>query len=66
MTSDHKKDEHPSKYPSLDTKFNQHEIAYRYRRNLELLRGYIVYRLFSIDLLVDNQEKVSCLDPKKL
>jgi hypothetical protein len=46
------------KYPLLDTKFDQYRIAYRYRRSMELLRGYLVYRLFSINFLVNNQAKV--------
>ena len=45
-------------YPLLDTRFNQYRIAYRYRRSLELLRGYLVYRIFSINFLVNNQVKV--------
>jgi len=53
-----KKEIHPE-YPLLDTKFNQYQIAYRYRRNIELLRGYFVYRLFSINFLVNNQDKVN-------
>lgn len=53
-----KKIENHSEYPFLDTKFNQYQIAYRYRDNLELLRGYLVYRLFSMNFLVNNQEKV--------
>ncbi len=52
-----KKDVQP-KYPLLDTKFDQYRIAYRYRRNMELLRGCFVYRLFSINFLVNNQAKV--------
>lgn len=47
-----------SEYPLLDTKFNQYEIAYRYRRSMELLRGYLVYQLFSFNFLVNNQAKV--------
>lgn len=46
-------------YPLLDTRFNQYRIAYRYRRSMELLRGYLVYRLFSINFLVNNQARVS-------
>lgn len=48
-----------NKFPSLDTKFNQYRIAYRYRRSLELLRGYLVYRIFSINFLVNNQTKLA-------
>ncbi len=48
-------------YPLLNTKFNQYRIAYRYRRSIELLRGYLVYRLFSISFLVNNQAKVKFL-----
>ncbi len=50
-----------SVYPLLDTRFNQYRIAYRYRRSAELLRGYLVYRLFSINFLVNNQAKVKSL-----
>ena len=50
-----------SEYPLLDTKFDQYKIAYRYRRSMELLRGYLVYRLFSIDFLVNNQTQVNSL-----
>ncbi|CAF0933333.1 unnamed protein product [Adineta ricciae] len=46
-------------YPFLDTKFNQYQIAYRYRHTIELLRGYFVYRLFSINFLVNNQNKIA-------
>ena len=52
-----KKDVRPE-YPLLDTRFDQYQIAYRYRRSTELLRGYLVYRLFSINFLVNNQAKV--------
>ncbi|CAF1543467.1 unnamed protein product [Rotaria magnacalcarata] len=48
-----------SEFPLLDTKFNQYQIAYRYRRSMELLRGYLVYRLFSINFLVNNQVKIA-------
>lgn len=58
VKNDEKKPEIRPQYPMLDTKFNQYQIAYRYRRNLELLRGYLVYRLFSISFLVNNQDKV--------
>jgi hypothetical protein len=51
-----------SEYPLLDTRFNQYQIAYRYRRSIELLRGYLVYRLFSINFLVNNQAKVKLLN----
>ncbi len=50
-----------SVYPLLDTRFNQYRVAYRYRRSAELLRGYLVYRLFSISFLVNNQAKVKSL-----
>lgn len=53
-----KKQEKRPEYPFLDTKFNQYQIAYRYRQSAELLRGYLVYRLFSINFLVNNQDKV--------
>jgi hypothetical protein len=53
-----KKQEVRPQYPLLDMKFNQYQIAYRYRHNMELLRGYFVYRLFSINFLVNNQDKV--------
>ena len=42
-------------YAPLDTRFNQYRLAYRYRQTTELLRGYLVYRLFSIAFLVNNQ-----------
>jgi hypothetical protein len=58
VRNDNKKSEIRSQYPLLDTKFNQYRIAYRYRHNVELLRGYFVYRLFSINFLVNNQDKV--------
>ncbi|CAF1041000.1 unnamed protein product [Rotaria sp. Silwood1] len=48
-----------SEFPLLDTRFNQYQIAYRYRRSIELLRGYLVYRLFSINFLVNNQTKIA-------
>ena len=53
-----------SGHPLLDTTFNQYKIAYRYRRSAELLRGYLVYRLFSINFLVDNQTKVKSSEIK--
>lgn len=46
------------KYPLMDTKFDEYKIAYQYRRNYELLRGYLVYLMFSIDTFVTNQDKV--------
>ena len=52
------KQETSKEYPTLDTRFNQYRIAYRYRRSIELLRGYLVYRVFSINFLVNNQTKV--------
>lgn len=58
VKNEQKKTEVRPQYPMLDTKFNQYQIAYRYRRNLELVRGYLVYRLFSINFLVNNQDKV--------
>jgi len=60
-----KKQEVRPQYPFLDTKFNQYQIAYRYRHNIELLRGYFVYRLFSINFLVNNQDKVK-FEKKKI
>lgn len=60
-----KKQEICPQYPLLDTKFNQYNIAYRYRHSAELLRGYLVYRLFSINFLVNNQDKVKVLEQKK-
>ena len=56
-TNENKAEVRPQ-YPILDTKFNQYQIAYRYRHSFELLRGYLVYRLFSINFLVNNQDKV--------
>ena len=57
-TDEKKKLEVRPHYPLLDTEFNQYRIAYHYRRSLELLRGYLVYHLFSISFLVNNQDKV--------
>ncbi|CAF1286958.1 unnamed protein product [Rotaria magnacalcarata] len=54
-----KKQEIRQEYPLLDTKFNQYQIAYRYRNSFELLRGYLVYQLFSINFLTNNQEKIT-------
>ena len=59
ITDKNKNTEKTKEFPILDTNFNQYQIAYRYRRTIELLRGYLVYRLFSIDFLVNNQAKVS-------
>ncbi|CAF1080901.1 unnamed protein product [Rotaria sordida] len=60
LTTDKKeKQDIHSKFPLLDTRFNQYQIAYRYRRSIELLRGYLVYRLFSINFLVNNQSKIA-------
>jgi hypothetical protein len=52
-----KQEVHPP-YPLLDMKFNEYQIAYRYRQNMELLRGYFVYQLFSFNFVVNNQDKV--------
>jgi hypothetical protein len=65
-TNENKKQEIRPQYPLLDTKFDQYQIAYRYRHSLELLRGYFVYRLFSISFLVNNQDKVKFPNKKKL
>jgi hypothetical protein len=65
-TDQNKKQEIRPEYPLLDTKFNQYQLAYRYRRSIELLRGYFVYRLFSINFLVNNQDKVKFPNKKKL
>lgn len=59
VAKDSKRPEVRSQYPLLDTKFDQHRIAYQYRHTLELLRGYLVYRMFSINSLVNNQDKVN-------
>ena len=59
IANDSKRPEVRPQYPLLDTKFDQHRIAYQYRHTLELLRGYLVYRLFSINYLVNNQDKVN-------
>ncbi|CAF4141385.1 unnamed protein product [Rotaria socialis] len=56
---ENKKQEIRQEYPLLDTKFNQYQIAYRYRNTFELLRGYLVYQLFSINFLTNNQEKIT-------
>lgn len=65
VKNDEKKLEVRPQYPILDTKFNQYQIAYRYRHTLELLRGYLVYRLFSINFLVNNQDKVKRKENEK-
>jgi len=57
--TENEKDKFPIDYPLLDTRFDQYQIAYRYRRSMELLRGYLVYRLFSINFLVNNQAKLA-------
>ena len=59
LTPDKSKGEDkPGEYAPLDTRFNQYRLAYRYRQTMELLRGYLVYRLFSIAFLVNHQAKV--------
>ena len=65
VANDSKRAEVRPEYPLLDTKFDQHRIAYRYRRTLELLRGYLVYRLFSVNFLVNNQDKVN-VEPTRI
>jgi hypothetical protein len=58
VTNKNRKSNIPVEHPILDTRFDEYRLAYRYRRSIELLRGYLVYRLFSIDFLVNNQVKV--------
>ncbi|CAF0731856.1 unnamed protein product [Rotaria sp. Silwood1] len=59
LTNENKKQKIHSQYPLLDTKFNQYRIAYHYRRSIELLRGYLVFRIFSIHAFVNHQDKIA-------
>ncbi|CAF4039968.1 unnamed protein product [Rotaria sp. Silwood2] len=58
-TNKNKEQEIHSQYPLLDTKFNQYRIAYHYRHTIELLRGYLVFRIFSINFFVSHQDKIA-------
>ncbi|CAF2584732.1 unnamed protein product [Rotaria sp. Silwood2] len=58
-TDKHEKKNIRTEFPLLDTRFNQYQIAYRYRRSIELLRGYLVYRLFSINFIVNHQTTIA-------
>ncbi|CAF1215173.1 unnamed protein product [Rotaria sordida] len=58
-TNENKKQETHVQHPALDTRFNQYRIAYRYRHDMELLRGYLVFRIFSINFLVNHQDKIA-------
>ncbi|CAF2365613.1 unnamed protein product [Rotaria sp. Silwood2] len=58
-TNKNKEQEIHSQYPLLDTKFNQYRIAYHYRHSIELLRGYLVFRIFSINFFVSHQDKIA-------
>lgn len=46
-------------YKPLDLSFENSEIAFKSKTNLELLRGLIVFYLCSIKYVVDNQVQVS-------
>ena len=43
----------------LDLTFEDSETAFKSKSSLELLRGYLVFQLCSINFLVENQKTVS-------
>ena len=44
--------------PKLDLSFEDSKTAFKAKSNLDLLRGYIVFQLCSIQFLVDNQKRI--------
>ncbi|ESO00677.1 hypothetical protein HELRODRAFT_82857 [Helobdella robusta] len=48
----------------LDPSFNNPQEAFRSKTNFELIRGYLVFQLCSINYLVDNNKKVMKLARK--
>ena len=46
------------KKSKLDLTFEDSKTAFKAKSNLDLLRGYLVFQLCSIPLLVDNQKKL--------
>ena len=49
---------HENRKPKLDLTFEDSKTAFKAKKNLELLRGYLVFQLCSMNLLVDNQKTV--------
>jgi hypothetical protein len=45
----------------LDTKFEDSEIAFKSKSNMELVRGLLVFQLCTLNALVDNQHQVKWL-----
>ena len=43
----------------IDLSFEDSETAFKSKSNLQLLRGYLVFQLCSINFLVENQKTVS-------
>lgn len=50
---------HQPNKPKLDLNFEDSRTAFKAKSNLELLRGYLVFQLCSLNFLVENQKKVS-------
>jgi hypothetical protein len=50
---------HENQKPKLDLTFEDSKTAFKAKNNLELLRGYLVFQLCSMNVLVDNQKTVN-------
>lgn len=48
----------PPNKPKLDLSFEDCQTAFKAKSNFELLRGYLVFQLCSMNFLVENQKKV--------
>lgn len=48
-----------TKNKKIEINFNNSEIAFKSKSNLDLMRGLLVFQLCSLNVLVDNQHLVS-------
>ena len=48
----------PKEKPFLDLSFQDSKTAFKSKSNLDLLRGYLVFQLCSINFIVNNQKQV--------
>ena len=51
----------PDVPPKLDLTFEDSRTAFKSKSTLQLLRGYLVFQLCSLNFIVDNQKIVSLL-----
>lgn len=51
----------PNQRPKLDLSFEDSKTAFKAKSTAELLRGYIVFQLCSLNFLVNNQKTVKLI-----